>query len=113
VRRFVEVHRSNEEALRAYVPTPCGVPLALFRARELQAELNRSAAGHETDPTLGWAALAAGTLEVHEVPGNHITMLARPHVETLATLLRQCLARGDASTDAGTVRAREEAACPA
>ncbi len=43
-----------------------------------------------SSPRPGWRALAAG-LEVHTVPGDHITMLAEPHVQVLAERLNACL----------------------
>jgi non-ribosomal peptide synthase protein (TIGR01720 family) len=45
------------------------------------------------DPTLGWGSVAAGGVEVHTVPGSHMTLLETPHVETLAQVLRECIAR--------------------
>ena len=45
------------------------------------------------DPHLGWTELAAGGLEVYETPGDHVTMLEKPHVALLAALLRDCIDR--------------------
>ncbi|MBW8873685.1 MAG: hypothetical protein JF614_01860 [Acidobacteria bacterium] len=47
------------------------------------------------DPTLGWGTVAAGGVEVHTVPGNHQTIIAAPHVETLAEILATCIARAE------------------
>jgi non-ribosomal peptide synthase protein (TIGR01720 family) len=46
-------------------------------------------------PTLGWDAFAAGGVEVHAVPGNHQSIVEAPHVETLAEILRACIARAE------------------
>jgi len=45
------------------------------------------------DPTYGWGTVAAGGVEVHTVPGSHMTILEAPHVETLAEILGACIAR--------------------
>jgi thioesterase domain-containing protein len=42
---------------------------------------------------LGWSEWAAGGVDVHVVPGNHATMVYKPHVEVLAEELRACLDR--------------------
>ena len=43
------------------------------------------------DPTMGWGDLAAGGVRVVDVPGNHQTMVNRPHVETLALKIKERL----------------------
>ncbi|HKH45402.1 MAG TPA: non-ribosomal peptide synthase/polyketide synthase [Thermoanaerobaculia bacterium] len=47
------------------------------------------------DPTFGWGTVAAGGVEVHTVPGSHMTIIAAPHVETLAEILGTCIARAE------------------
>jgi thioesterase domain-containing protein len=42
--------------------------------------------------TLGWHAYADGAVSVDVVPGNHITMMASPHVEQLAAAVTQRIA---------------------
>ena len=48
--------------------------------------------------TLGWARVATGGVEVHQVPGEHMTMMHQPQVEELARQLRACLDRARASS---------------
>ncbi|HZI87679.1 MAG TPA: alpha/beta fold hydrolase, partial [Pyrinomonadaceae bacterium] len=43
------------------------------------------------DNRLGWRRLAAGGLEVHEIPGNHTTIREEPNVRVLAEKLKVCL----------------------
>jgi thioesterase domain-containing protein len=45
----------------------------------------------EIDPQLGWGHIAAGGVEVHEVPGEHIGIFQEPHVRFLAEKLTGCL----------------------
>jgi thioesterase domain-containing protein len=53
----------------------------------------------EIDPQLGWGRIVAGEIEVHEVPGEHVSMFREPNVRILAEKLNQCLetARSPAS----------------
>ena len=81
-----KVYRSNNEAVLAYQPRACSVPLVLFRAAETMAD-------ELTDTTYGWSHLAEGSLEIEVVRGNHFTMLDEPHVSLLAQKLRLHLAQ--------------------
>jgi thioesterase domain-containing protein len=53
--------------------------------------------GASSDPTLGWSKWADGGVDVEVVPGNHATMVYKPHVEVLADKLRTRLDRIHAS----------------
>jgi aspartate racemase len=84
-------------AAERYKPSPYPGRITLLRAsvtdaaalRELPPEQRRVFA----DPTLGWGAVATGGVEVHAVPGSHMTILDAPQVETLARVLAACIAR--------------------
>jgi len=78
VRRLTAVFRATLAALRRYRPPPAPLAATLFRAE---------GAGDD----LGWGALARGGVTVVPVPGSHESMIAEPHVETLAAALRQAL----------------------
>ncbi len=49
--------------------------------------------GYESDPGLGWPRIVSDRLEVHRVPGEHMTILKPPNVETVALVLRRHLGR--------------------
>jgi thioesterase domain-containing protein len=83
----------NRIASRIYAPRRYPGKVTLFRSQE------RSWYVHQ-DPTEGWQAYAAG-LEIHDVPGDHASMLRDPHVSKLAQTLKDCLAAaGSLSPDA-------------
>lgn len=84
LRAFLHVWRVHARALHAYAPHPSPVPMLFFLAHEKDAF-------NSTTPDRAWVELARGGLEVHEVPGNHITMNHAPHVEAIAERLRQRL----------------------
>ena len=81
--RFRNVTESLRLAAKHYTPQPYTSAATLFRAREKDAIFL-------LDPALGWSGLIE-RLEIREVPGDHTTMLAQPHVRTLALELKQCL----------------------
>jgi thioesterase domain-containing protein len=43
------------------------------------------------DPTLGWGNLAVGGLAIHDIPGNHLSILQKPNVSVLANQLKICI----------------------
>lgn len=67
-------------------------PITLLRAREFDPEDSFNEALVQ-DFTWGWSRFAAGPVEVHTVPGGHMTMMAEPHVRGLAERLSACLAQ--------------------
>ncbi|MFL5535342.1 MAG: hypothetical protein ACJ8AP_06545, partial [Gemmatimonadales bacterium] len=83
--------RALEQAARCYRPSPYPGSVTLFKAR-----LPGSPASAEG--TLGWARVAKGGVEVHQVSGEHMTMMHEPQVEELARQLRVCLDRARASS---------------
>jgi thioesterase domain-containing protein len=42
---------------------------------------------------LGWSELAPGGLEIHDVPGDSLSLLQEPHVQRLAEKLTDCIDR--------------------
>ncbi len=69
---------------RAYRPQLYDGLITLFKAVEQSAEFG-------PDPSLGWACVARQGVDVHEVPGDHMTILDEPRVATLADRLRACI----------------------
>jgi amino acid adenylation domain-containing protein len=109
LRRQVEVLRSNARAYRGYRLHPYAGRLTLVRAvdgadREAadRGADARRAAGAEpvaaspesvtAGPDLGWGRWAAAVDRL-EAPGDHISLLAEPHVGVLAGLLRAAIDR--------------------
>jgi hypothetical protein len=68
---------------------PSELPVQFFRAAsaDLIAEKMRG----DADSDYGWGALVGDHLTVHEVPGDHITMLTGDNARWLAGLLKKCI----------------------
>ena len=71
-----------DKAIRAYRPKPYSGPITVFRAT--------STTGPQD---MGWGRLAAGPLEVVDVPGDHYDLIKEPHVQVLATALQERIAK--------------------
>ena len=72
------------KALKNYTPKAYSDRIVLFRAEISSRNL-------VTDNTSGWRELTDDPIEVHIVPGNHYTMVARPNVQILGEKLALCL----------------------
>jgi hypothetical protein len=70
-----------------YMPRAYPYGVTLFRATALSGRAGR-------DPTQGWGFLAAGGVEVEELPGDHLSLLRPPHVQVLASRITARLGRG-------------------
>ena len=89
VRGWLDVYKSN--LLTSYQPGPAiAVPITLFRAAELLSKNKKTMQDHQ-EPTLGWEPFVRDSVEVITVPGNHVSMMVRPYVETLAARISTCM----------------------
>ena len=71
------IEMANLLAGQRYQPQVYTGAATLFRAED-------QGIGTLNDPKLGWGDLITGGLEVHDVPGDHVTMTREPHVRLLA-----------------------------
>lgn len=78
--------RGDKQRSRNYIPRPWPGRIILFRTREQSPHL-------ALDPVKGWGYLAGRGVEVHEVPGDHGTLLLKPHVHVLAEKFNASLLR--------------------
>ena len=85
--RYFLMDEAHRRALAKYVWQPYAGKITLMRASNRGPEV----LGKREDPTLGWGRLAAGGLEIHDVPTEHIYMLFEPYVQHFARMLQSLL----------------------
>ncbi|HEY9781103.1 MAG TPA: amino acid adenylation domain-containing protein [Leptolyngbyaceae cyanobacterium] len=83
IHRLLRIFTANSRATLKYVAQPYPNAIALFRTCEPQKKSD--------DSTLGWSQLVTSGVQVHFIPGNHLTILQKPHVQVLAEQLRRYL----------------------
>jgi amino acid adenylation domain-containing protein len=83
---LVNVKEANYLASRRYSAKPYSGKVTLFIAEDKLASDARALRD-------AWAVMALGGVDVHEVPGNHVTLIEPPHVSVLARKLQDCLDR--------------------
>ena len=76
--RLFEVFKANLKAMYDYRPQPYSGRTVLFCASNEVSER-------------GWSSLAAGRLEIYNIPGDHYQMMREPDVAVLAKQLETCL----------------------
>jgi thioesterase domain-containing protein len=97
IRRILQVQKASHQALVSYVPQVYPGRITLLRASEVLAEDSGGVFSQSfRDRALGWGELTTEPIKIHDVPGNHITMLANPHVQVLAEQLKRCLNQAQA-----------------
>jgi thioesterase domain-containing protein/acyl carrier protein len=77
----------RRRARTGYRAQPYPGDIALFRA------VARYAPAYSMDEFLGWRDVTQGTLDVHDIPGDHYSMLNPPNVQALAEKLRAYMPR--------------------
>ena len=88
---FLQILRTHVANGRRYVPKPYPGRVTLFRiAEEKRREEVLLKPTDGSDP-YGWVAFSALGVDVHIVPGTHLSMMFKPNVQVLAEKLKRCL----------------------
>jgi len=86
-----DVLEANYQASRSYIPQVYPGQITLFQAKLRSPRVFYDSQG-------GWGELALGGVEVHNVPGDHTSIIEQPHVRVLAEKLKACLDKAQAET---------------
>ena len=65
------------------------LPITLIRA--IESELEQAPLQKETEEDFGWSRYSSNEVDLHYVPGNHMTMMNPPNVENLAQILTRII----------------------
>ncbi len=76
---------AHQDAMHAYEPAVYEGRVIFFRPTALMKL-------HNLDMHLPWIDLARGGIEIHQVPGNHVTMNFMPNIEVLVSHLGHAVA---------------------
>ncbi|MBW4515816.1 MAG: amino acid adenylation domain-containing protein [Timaviella obliquedivisa GSE-PSE-MK23-08B] len=80
---LLQIVYANSQAAYRYIPQKYSERITLFKAMEGSDFTGQNS-------TLGWNTLATN-IQLHHVPGNHLSLLKQPHVQTLAQQIRPYL----------------------
>lgn len=95
IQHLLHRYRSNLLTVLDYIPQSYTGTINLLRAEEVIAQefgslFNLLSAVYQ-NPTLGWDEYTQTPIQVHTIPGDHYTMLAKPQVQILAEHLNSFL----------------------
>ncbi len=99
MKNMVQALKANSLSLINYVPEQIYPGrITLLRASETPPERLASKFSEiSQDSTWGWSEYSYEPIDIHFVPGNHITMMAEPHVQVLAERLKVCIEQAQAN----------------
>ncbi len=99
MKNMVQALKANSLSLINYVPEQIYPGrITLLRASETPPERLASKFSEiSQDSTWGWSEYSCESVDIHFVPGNHITMMAEPHVQVLAEQLKVCIEQAQAN----------------
>jgi thioesterase domain-containing protein len=95
--RYSLVEEAHKRASERYTVRFYPGKITLMRAVEFE-----ETGATRWNPTLGWETFAGGGLEIHDVPGSHMTMCEEPNVRTLAETLKPILSSFDSKPESET-----------
>jgi amino acid adenylation domain-containing protein len=84
IRPMLRIFYANSQAVLNYVPQVYPKKINLFRTKVQSSNAKE-------DPSMGWHQLTVGGTEIDRIPGNHLTMLRKPHIQILAAQLKACI----------------------
>lgn len=93
--RLFQTFKANVRAMWGYRPQVYPDRITLFQASE-SAFTAGTGTIQPPDPASSWPRFSTEPVEMYLVPGDHYTMLAEPHVQTLAERLRTNLDQAQA-----------------
>jgi aspartate racemase len=88
--RILSILEENRQAEEKYVPQVYPGQVTLFRSVDDQKYFSRA----YLESGYGWQDLAAGGVEIYDIPGDHLGILAEPNVQVLGEKLSKCLEQG-------------------
>ena len=96
-----DVLLARARSLTGYAPGAFTGSLTLFRAEQVPGDFQALLAGYtdEEQRTRGWCRTSPAPVEVHPVPGAHVTISSEPHVRVLAQRMREALAAARLRTE--------------
>ncbi|GAB1540889.1 hypothetical protein NUACC21_35580 [Scytonema sp. NUACC21] len=81
---------ASVEAAKNYTFKKYAGSMVLLRTSDKNRDKEKGV-GMQYDPQFGWGNVVTGEIDVHLIPGSHLTLFEEPHVDVLAEKLQNCL----------------------
>lgn len=86
--KHLSIIGANVEAASVYTFQPYPGRMTLLRTEDKNRD---DAVGVQYDPQFGWGEVVTGGVDIHHLPGSHLTFLDEPNVRVLAEKLKDSL----------------------
>jgi myxalamid-type polyketide synthase MxaB len=94
IRRLVKVGEANVRVIQSYRPQPLSTTVQFFVPHTKTGIAELSGRTPSSDPDLGWSRDVGQAIELHEVPGDHFTMMIGEGAENIVRQLASHLRTG-------------------
>ncbi|BAZ32051.1 amino acid adenylation domain-containing protein [Cylindrospermum sp. NIES-4074] len=84
----LDIISANAQSLSRYTFESYPGAVTLFRTED---QNRGNAVGVKYEPQFGWGEIVTGGLDIHYIPGSHLSLLNEPHVQLLAEKFKVCL----------------------
>lgn len=98
----LDIIGANDQALRRYTFQSYPGTLTLLRTEDQHRD---NAVGVKYEPLFGWGDIVTGGLDIHYIPGSHLSLLDKPHVQFLAQKFKVCLSKAQIKSGSILIRA--------
>ena len=92
IRRLVRAGEANVRVLQGFEPGPLTTPIRLFVPTSKTALVGLAGIAPVSDEDRGWSGRDGQVVEIHEVPGDHFTMMLGEGATVIAQHLNKLLA---------------------
>ncbi len=99
IRRLVRAGEANVRVLQGYEPNQLNTPIRLFVPSSKTALVGLADIAAVGDEDHGWSSRDGQVVEIHEVPGDHFSMMIGEGAALIAQHLNRLLAAGSRSGD--------------
>jgi thioesterase domain-containing protein len=97
IRKLVDVGEANVRVLQTYRPRPLSTTVQYFTPEIRGALAELSGRTPPSDIDLGWSRIVGQAVEIHEVPGDHFTMMTGEGATQIARRLQAFMSDSFAS----------------
>jgi len=87
IRRLIQVGKANVHVIQGYAPAPIAAPVHLFLPQISGGLAEVSGREYDEGGDHGWSEDVGQSLDLHQVPGNHFTMMSKEGASQIAKQL--------------------------
>ncbi len=88
---YYKLFKLHVQAMRNYIPQVYPRSITLFRASEEIIHDFDNPEWSSSDPLLGWGKCSSQPIQTFDIPGDHFSILVKPHIQEFTKQLKRCI----------------------